>query len=183
MKVTLVLGLLFAFSMSFTSHAISAQERAESSIVQQKDSALKVDIVPSKRSYKRSEKIAMRVMLTNSGKDALYVLGTLEWGYNASFILHVRDASGKEIEPQGFPDDQTYVARDDPSAFVKLLPQHFLGTNFVSALKFLNLSRPGRYAIFVEYHAPISTSFTKLSPFWGRENGTIKSNTVWIEVL
>ncbi len=176
--MTLVLGLLLVFSVS-----ISAQEQIGSSAIKQKASALKVDIVPNKRNYKRSGKIALRVMLTNSGRDALYVLGTLEWGHNASFILHVRDASGKEIEPKGFPDEQTYVPRDDQSAFVKLLPEHFLGTNFVSALKFLNLSRPGKYAIFVEYRTPISTSFTKLSPFWGRENGTIKSNVVWIEVL
>jgi hypothetical protein len=72
---------------------------------------------------------------------------------------------------------------NDKSAFVKLLPDHFLGTYFRSSIRTLNLVRPGRYSMWVEYHCPISTADVELSPFWGSENGIIKSNVVSIEVL
>jgi hypothetical protein len=122
-------------------------------------------------------------MLTNSGKEDVYIFGTLDWGYSASFVLKVHDASGKEVTPLAFFDDLTYASPHDNSAFVKLLPNHFLGTNFFAPLDVLNLNKPGRHAIFVQYHSPISTAEVKLKPFFGRESGTLKSNVVWIEVV
>ena len=79
--------------------------------------------------------------MTNLGKEAVYVFGTLDWGYSASLLLHIRDASGKEVQP--LFDDLTFVSSDDKSAFVKLLPYHFLGTNFFSPARDLNLKKPG----------------------------------------
>lgn len=71
----------------------------------------------------------------------------------------------------------------DTSAFVKLLPYHFIGTDYKESIIELNMMRPGRYTLWVEYHSPISVADVKVSPFWGSENGVIKSNVVEIEVL
>lgn len=144
---------------------------------------MRLSIVAPKRKFRRSEQLKLLVMLVNSGKKDVYVFGTMEWGYSASLLFHIRDASGREIKPLGFPDDLTRAVQDDKSAFVKLLPDHFLGTDFFAPLDVLNLNKPGKYSIFMEYHSPFSTTEVPLSPFWGKENGTIKSNVVWIEVL
>jgi uncharacterized protein RhaS with RHS repeats len=45
------------------------------------------------------------------------------------------------------------------------------------------LNKPGKYAIFVEYQSPFPATDVQLSPFWGKENGPIKSNVVSIEVI
>jgi hypothetical protein len=183
MKLLLVLGLAFGIIVSFTRHTASAQERGESGTVSEKTNGLQVSLLAQKRRYKRADQIKMQVILTNVGKEEVYVFGTLEWGYSASFILHILDASGREIDPVGFPDDQTHAFPDDKHAFVKLVPNHFLGTNFFAPLNVLNLVRPGKYSIFVEYNSPFSASAVDLHPFWGKENGTIKSNVVHVEVL
>src|SRR5689334_2683953 len=104
-------------------------------------------------------------------------------GYNASLLLHVRDASGKEIDPVGFPDDQTFVDPLDESIFVKLPPRQFIGTSLVSDLKFLNMNKRGKYSIYVEYFSKLPSSGVKQKPFWGNENGAIFSNLVWVEII
>lgn len=91
---------------------------------------------------------------------------------------------GREIHPQIVPDDLTPpISPDDTTAFVKLRPKHYLGTDLVSKLDLLNLSKPGKYSVSAEYHSPILGTEVKLSPFWGKDKGTIKSNVVWIEVV
>lgn len=109
-------------------------------------------------------------MLRNS-RDDIYVFGTLDFGYSASLILHIRDASGKEIEPKVMFDALTHASPDDKEAFIKLRSNHFLGTNFFSPLKFLNLTKPGKYAIVAEYNCPFANAEVRLKPFFGRENG------------
>ena len=181
MKLLLVVGLVFGALANVASHSVFAKERGVT--VEQKESSLRLSIVAPKRKFRRSEQLKLLVMLVNSGKKDVYVFGTMEWGYSASLLFHIRDASGREIKPLGFPDDLTRAVQDDKSAFVKLLPDHFLGTDFFAPLDVLNLNKPGKYSIFMEYHSPFSATEVQLSPFWGKENGTIKSNVVWIEVL
>jgi hypothetical protein len=101
----------------------------------------------------------------------------------ASFAFHIQDSSGKEIRPRAFPDDQTVVARDDKSSFVKLMPMHFVGTSFYAPINLLGLDRPGKYSMYVEYHSPLSSLETELRPFWGKENNSIKSKVVFFEVV
>lgn len=144
---------------------------------------LKISLISPKLKYRRSEEIKLHVMLSNITSKNIYVLGSLGWGYNASLLLHVRDASGKEIDPEGFPDDQTFVDPLDESTFVKLPPRQFIGTNLVSDLKFLNMNKPGKYSIYVEYFSKIPSSAVKQKPFWGHENGTIFSNLVLVEII
>jgi hypothetical protein len=183
MKVFLVLGLAFAAMLSFNNQAARATQQDEKTDVKRKAEALQISLIMPKLRYKQTEKIKLHVMLNNVSDKNLYVLGTLEWGYNASLLLHVRDASGKEIEPTGFPDDQTLIDLEDQSAFLKLRPNHFLGTNFVSTLKFLNMNKPGKYSLYVEYFSKVPNGDVKVTPFWGYENGTIFSNLVCIEIV
>lgn len=181
MKLLLVVGLVFGALANLASHSVFAKERGVT--VTQKESGLRLSIVAPKRKFKRTEQLKLLVMLVNSGKKDVYVFGTMEWGYSASLLFHIRDASGREIKPLGFPDDLTRAVHDDKSAFVKLLPDHFLGTNFFAPLDVLNLNKPGKYSISMEYNSPFSAAAVSLSPFWGKENGTLKSNVVWIEVV
>jgi hypothetical protein len=71
---------------------------------------------------------------------------------------------------------------DDRNAFVRLYPQHFLGTYYNSSIDELNLSKPREYTLLVEYHSPIAATGVQLSPFWGRENGVIRSKPIHIKV-
>lgn len=144
---------------------------------------LKISLLSSKVKYRRSEKIKLHVMLNNITSKNIYLLSSLGWGYNASLLLYVRDAAGKEIDPDGFPDDQIFVDPLDDSTFVKLPPRQFIGTNLESDLNFLNLNKPGKYSIYVEYFCKLPSSKVKQKPFWGQENGTIFSNLVWVEII
>ena len=144
---------------------------------------LEVKIVPSKKRYKLRDQFRMIVVLTNAAKGEIYVLATLGWGISAGLLFHIKDAAGKEIEPVGFPDDRIYASPLDSSEFVKLQPEHFIGTNFYAPLNVLNIKRPGKYSIFVEYTPRFSMRQVEVRPFWGNENGTIRSNVVHFEVV
>jgi hypothetical protein len=181
MKVLLILGMAFGAIMSFASYAAGSNERKEDSADERKVKGLVVSLVPDKLKFKPTEEIKLQVLLTNSTNEIMYVFGTLDFGLSAGLTLHLRDAFGKEVKPEASADALTPPL--SPDDVVKLLPDHFHGANFVSTLKFLNLSRPGKYSIFVDYHSPISASDVKVSPFWGKERGTITSNVVHVEVL
>ena len=159
--------------------AISQQQKADASYKE----GLQISLGAVKRRYNRNEKIRLQVLLTNVSYKNLFVLGALEWGPNASLLLHVRDSGGKEVEPTAFPDTQLFVDPNDERAFLQLRPNHFVGTNFASDLKFLNVTKPGKYSVYVEYFCKVSSNEVNVKPFWGRENGTIFSNLLWIEVL
>lgn len=181
MKV-LYLGLILVTLLSLGNIRTRATQQKQNNDPSTKE-GLEISLISPKLKYRRSEKIKLHVMLSNITSENIYVLGSLGWGYNASLLLHVRDASGKEIDPEGFPDDQTFVDPLDESTFVKLPPRQFIGTNLVSDLKFLNMNKSGKYSIYVEYFSKIPSSAVKQKPFWGRENGTIFSNLVWVEII
>lgn len=179
MKVLLTVALILGFVVNIT--AETASDRGDETRASNDVRELELSIVPHKRRYKPSDQIKFDVMLTNSGKEAIYIFGTLNWGYSASLRLYIRDASGKEVQP--LFDDLTFESANDQSAFVKLLPNHFLGTNFYAPAQDLNMNRPGRYTIYADYQSPFSATEVQLNPFWGKEKGTIKSNVVWFEVV
>ena len=181
MKI-LYLGLVLITLLSLANIRTSANQQKENNDQSEKE-GLKISLISPKVKYRRSEKIKLHVMLTNITFKNIYVLGTLGWGYNASLLLHVRDASGKEIDPMGFPDDQIFVDPLDESTFVRLPPRQFLGTSLISDLKFLNMNKPGKYSVYVEYFSKVSSSEVKQKPFWGYQNGTIFSNLVWVEII
>jgi hypothetical protein len=183
MKVLFV-GLVIGLLCSFDTQATGSKELQENNAVK-KIGDLEVSIFADKRTYKPGDRIRLEVKLINNNavKD-IFVYGTLQFGVRASFRLFRRDAKGNEV-PTRFIDDAWELPpkSNDVSAFVKLLPFHFLGTTYRSSIHLLNMERPGKYTMWVEYHCPISTADVALSPFWGTESGTIKSNVVEIEVL
>ena len=181
MRVFLALGLIVIgiITLNTETRAISCQQKQDSSY----NEGLQVSLNGPNHRLKRNDKIKLQVLLTNISYKSFFVLGSLEWGYNASLLLHVRDASGKEIKPTALPDTQIFVDPNDESEFLKLRPNHFVGTSLVSDLKFLNITQPGKYSIYVEYFSKVPSGNVSVKPFWGRENGTIFSNLVWIEVL
>jgi hypothetical protein len=178
----LYLALIFATLLSLDNILTSANQQKQNNDPSTKE-GLQISLISPQVKYRRSEKIKLHVMLCNITSKNIYVLGFLGWGYNSSLLLHVRDASGKEIDPEGFPDDQTIVDPGDESAFVKLPPRQFIGTNLVGDLEFLNINKPGKYSIYVEYFSKISSKVVKQKPFWGNENGTIFSNLIWVEII
>ncbi|MBC8028536.1 MAG: hypothetical protein H7Z16_00325 [Pyrinomonadaceae bacterium] len=181
MKV-LVLALAIGVIVSLAGDAAIAQEqKGDATGVQH--GGLELSLVSQKRSYKRNDQFKLQVMLVNPTSKPVYVFGTLDWGYSASLMFYIRDSSGREIEPKLSPDSQTYATADDKSAFVKLEPDHFFGTTYFAPLSFMNLNKPGRYAISVEYISPFSIAEVELKPFLGKESGPLKSNVVWIEVV
>src|SRR5690349_23724862 len=181
MKLLLIAGLAFGAIISLNGG--KAKERKKTSTVEQRLSGVQLSLISNKRRYKRNDQLRLDVMLRNSREEDIYVFGTLDFGYSASLVLHISDASGREIEPAVIFDAQTFALPDDREAFIKLRSNHFLGTIFFSPLKFLNLTKPGKYAIVAEYKCPFATAEVNLKPFYGRENGPLRSNTVWIEVV
>ena len=182
MKLSLI-GLVLGFLVSFASQVTGTHETKKNDAVGASD--LEVSLVADKHSYKAGDRVELKLTLTNSNavKD-LFVYGTLEFGPRASFTLFRRDAKGMEV-PTRFIDDAWELPpkANDRSAFVKLLPFHFLGTTYRSSINLLNMERQGKYTMWVEYHCPISVANVEVTPFWGKENGTIKSNAVEIEVV
>ena len=185
MKVLLVLGLVFGILVSFASQDAGTQRLKENVAAKQKATDLEVSLVADKRRYKRTDDINLEVKLINTnGVKDIFVYGTLEFGHRGSFMLYQRDAQGKDVPTRFFPEALTLAPEPkDTSAFVKLIPDHFLGTSYRSSIHTLNMVKPGRYTMWVEYQCPISIADVELSPFWGSEKGTIKSNVVRIEVL
>ena len=185
MRVLLVLGLVLGSLVSFASEGAGTQELQKNLAVKQKATDLEVSLVSDKRTYKRSDDIDLEVKLINThGVKDIFVYGILQFGHRASFTLYRRDATGKEVPTRFIDDDWELPPKPkDTSAFVKLLPDHFLGTYYRSSIHKLNMVSPGRYSMWVEYHCPISIADVELSPYWGSENGIIKSNVVHIDVL
>ena len=181
----LFLGLVIGLILSSVSERAETTKLHQTDAVKQKAPNLEVSLGADKHAYKSADRIKLEVLLVNNNavKD-IFVYGTLQFGNRASFTLFRRDAKGKEV-PTRFIDDAWELPpkSNEVSAFVKLLPFHFLGTTYRSSIHLLNMERPGKYTMWVEYHCPISTADVQLSPFWGKENGTIKSNVVEIEVL
>ena len=147
----------------------------------QQNQKLEVHLIAEKRLYKRGDKIDLKAIVINASDQDIFVYGNLEWGYSASLTLCLTDAKGRSVEPKFISDAITYPP-DDKSQFVRLLPFHFLGTYYVASTEELNIHRPGRYSILIEYHSPIPSSKADVSPFYGKENGVIRSNPIWIEV-
>ena len=184
MRVSLVLAAILV-ALRFANYSGWTTDLNESHSLKQKAIPLELSLIADKRIYKRNEYLKLHAMLTNTDYlNDIFVYGTLGWGHSASLTFTLRDASGREIYPKILADDLTPpVSPDDTAAFVKLRPKHYLGTDLVAKLDLLNLSKPGKYSVFAEYHSPILGTEVNLSPFWGKEKGAIKSNVIWIEVV
>jgi hypothetical protein len=146
--------------------------------------ALKLIVNTDKEKYKVGDQIKLTVSLLNDSDQALFLYGYLSWGYSSSLTLRITDLADKEIMPEGLDDSITPPPPlNDKSVFVNLNPKHFLGTMRIQSLKELNIDRPGKYKITVDYHSPIPKSFGQGLPIWSREMGAVASAPIQIEVL
>jgi len=156
----------------------------QSAVVKEKRPQLVVELISDKAVYRSKEDISLKVMITNDGLvDDLFIYGELGFGYAASLTLFRRDAKGREV-PTRFIDDSRGNPPNlsDPNTFVKLCPGHFLGISYESSIYNLNLDRPGKYRLWVEYHSPIAKSEVKSASFWSSEDGNVRSNVLEIVV-
>lgn len=114
----------------------------------------------------------------------IFVTGHLGFGLRSTFILFRTDSNGKEV-PRKFIDSSSDLnpGHKKLSDFVKLMPNHFLGVTYRSSIRLLNLQRPGRYNLWIEYYPSLLASEVEVRPFWGRERGPLKSNVVQINVV
>ena len=130
MKVSF-LGFAFGFVLGFVSPVAGTTELHQNDAIKQKAADLDVSLGADKHAYKPGDRIKLEVLLVNKNavKD-IFVYGTLQFGVRASFRLFRRDAKGKEV-PTRFIDDAWELPpkSSDVTAFVKLLPFHFLGTD------------------------------------------------------
>jgi hypothetical protein len=145
-------------------------------------SRLELSLISQKRIYQRGDEFRLQVMLRNPSEKDVYVFGTLDWGYSASLMFHIRNSKGKEIVPKEVPDTPPVAPPADKGAYIRLRPDHFFGTSYFAPLKVMNLTKPGKYSIIVEYRCPFARADVPVSPFWGYEEGTVRSNVVYVEV-
>lgn len=156
----------------------------QSTAPQQKRPSLIVELIADKAAFKPKDDITLKVMVANDAlEDDVFIYGELGFGYSASFTLFRRDAHGQEV-PTRFIDDSrgNPPNLNDTNTLVKLSPGHFLGISYETSIYNLNLERPGKYKLWVEYHSPISKSEVKVAPFWSSEDGNVKSNVLEILV-
>jgi hypothetical protein len=146
-------------------------------------SGLEVSVRTDNTLYNPGGVIRLEVQLMNADDGPIYLYGNLSWGYSASLTLHVLDTAGKEIPAKYLDDSLTPPPPpNDKSFFVNLNPKHFFGTTREMSLDELNINKPDKYKIMVEYHSPIPQSFGQGLPLWGREKGSIRSRIVEFEV-
>jgi hypothetical protein len=175
--ILVVIAFLASFGALFS--VINGQSSPK-----EKRPRLTVELSADKAVYRPKDDINLKVMVKNDElSDDVFVYGDMGFGYSASFTLFRRDAKGREV-PTRFIDDYrgNPPNLDDPNTFVKLSSGTFLGIGYENSIYNLNLERPGRYRLWVEYHSPISRSEVKVRPYWGSEDGTVKSNVLEILV-
>jgi len=129
-------------------------------------------------------KLKVTISLLNDGVHPLTVYGELLRGYAGGIVLHVKDASGKDVPPKSLDDD--LVPPPSPRSqgngrFLTLFPGHFWGRTeevMVSEL----VDKPGTYHLTISYQSPLPRSLGHGQFFWGRENPPVMSNEVVFRV-
>jgi hypothetical protein len=188
-RVNRFLMFIVALSVFGAMRILSPEIKAENMQVMQEDGdgdsqfALEVRLRSDKPVYKMGETISLQVSLLNRSEQPIYLYGILDWGLSASLSLRVMDQGNKEI-PRKFLDDAlTPPPSDLSSFFVPLFPDHFFGTTRNLSLAESNINKPGKYKIVVEYHSPIPKNLSPKLSIWEKENGTMGSKPLEIEVV
>lgn len=183
--ILIALPIVYVASKSSTTFGTKSAEVGSDAMGSTKTiSALEVSARTDKAVYNRGETIRLEILLKNLSEEPISLYGSLSWGHSASLTLRVTDAAGKEIPAKYLDDSLTPPPPpNDQSFFVNLNPHHFFGTVRESSLDELNINKPGKYKIVVEYHSPIPQSFGKGLSLWGREKGSIRSKPTQVEVV
>ena len=178
MRLVLILFVtLLACAITHTSLV-----KAQSTPPKHKQPQFVIKLTSDKVVYRRKDNINLTVMVENDElTDDVFIYGDMGFGYFASFRLFRRDAKGREVPTRFIDDYRGHPPNlDDPHTFVKLRSGTFLGIGYENSIYNLHLEKPGKYKLWVEYHSPISKSEVKVTPFWGSEDGSVKSNVLEI---
>ena len=145
-------------------------------------SPLELTLETDRDSYKLTDEMTVRVLLTNKSKSPIYIYVPLEWGESASISIWFKDVPSRKDVPEYFIPDSLTPPPSSKEDFVKLLPDHVFGVVFTSTLKDFNLRQKGSYEVTADYHSPIPASMNFGLPIWSREKGSVSSNRVTIRV-
>jgi hypothetical protein len=145
-------------------------------------SPLRLVVSSTKERIRQSEPFVLEVKLVNTSSENLSVFGQLLWGHAGGLTVHVSDQNGQPVHAEQHDDDTLIPSvLGNPEAYVVLLPDHLLGIERKDSPKNL-FHKPGLYSLFVEYQSPVPARYAKTPNFWGRENGSIRSATIHVQV-
>jgi hypothetical protein len=140
------------------------------------EALLTASVAPDRRDYALDDDISLSVRLTNVSKSKVTVFGRILWGYAGGMVLHVYDASNKEVPAKTLDDDMLVPSRlRDRNSFLVLNPGQYLGTTRNDRLRDL-VQRPAKYWVQVEYLSPVPAEFGQGPSFYSRGNGPIWSD-------
>jgi hypothetical protein len=147
-----------------------------------KEPTLTATMASDKADYSLTEDIRLDVRVTNAGRSELTLFAQLLWGHAGGLVLHVYDASNKEV-PAKVLDDEMVVPTTlaDPHSFITLSRNHYLGTTRVEHVAEL-VKRPGKYFVQAEYLSPVPGEFGQGPNFWSREKPAVWSNRIEFQV-
>jgi hypothetical protein len=167
--------LVFAFFLAAPGSSIAQSLKSE-------EPMLTATLASDKKEYSLADNIHLDVRITNASRSELTVFGQLLWGQAGGLVLHVYDASNKEVPAKMLDDDMVVPSTlADRNSFVVLSRNHYLGTTRIEHLPDL-VQKPGKYFIQVEYLSPVPTEFGQGPNFWSREKPPVWSNKIEVQV-
>jgi len=140
-----------------------------------------VSIKTDKSVYGVADSLLLETAIENVGKEKIALYGDLSWGMSSSLSLWIRDSKGKDVEST-FLDDELTPPPTSRDQFFYLQPGHFFGVRRNDAISSLNIAKPGKYTLTVEYHSPIPRDFAFGMDIWSREDESVESPPVAIEI-
>jgi hypothetical protein len=143
---------------------------------------LTVNIKTDKPAYRLADSLSLETAIENVGKDKIAMYGDLSWGMSSSLSLWIRDSRGKDVEPSFLDDDEVTPPPTSKDQFFYLRPGHFFGVRRNDPIPSLNILKPGKYTLTVEYHSPIPKDFAFGMDICSREDESVKSAPIVIEI-
>ena len=121
----------------------------------------------SKDALSIDDHVSIEARLANDTSENVTVYGQILWGQRAGVTLHILNSRGIKVEPQELDDDVVIPSHlSDPSSYVTLAPNHFLGTVRNDTAKNL-FGQSGVYTIYAEYRSPVPRKLSERSNLLG----------------
>jgi hypothetical protein len=145
--------------------------------------AVEVQLVADKASYKVGDPIDLRVLLTNTSAKSIYVFKRFEWGLSGQVEIWAKDMStGKDLRWNFFFDSipPPPASKKD---FLELKPSSVYRTPFRVGLSDIGIVKPGNYELRAIYHSNVADPmFRHGVPSWPGEKSRLQSLPVKISV-
>jgi hypothetical protein len=179
---SLLLFLIFFQIYPPKEHSDSILHRQHSARTKQGENRrLIVNIKTDKSVYRVADTLFLETAIENAGKEKVGLYGDLSWGMSSSLSLWIRDSKGKDVEPS-FLDDELTPPPTSRDQFFYLQPGHFFGVRRNDSIPSLNIAKPGKYTLMVHYHSPIPKDFSFGMDIWSREDESVESSPIVIEI-